>query len=186
MWVLGRSQCHSDELRPHGFIRVLNWEPLPFMLYHLPPGSFLVLSPFINHSNCLADFMLQSCVQLTAISFFRSLQRSISPVDQELLEKKYTTVVGWIVNPGKNTQNLCVVLIICVLMNLLASSSTISDGGKKCCPSLCFEWRHGFPLPLPSPFFFFFAIPLLSGCLNFNPELFNMLANLENNKLFQV
>lgn len=134
-WVLGQSQCHSDELRPHGFIRALNWVPL---LYHLPPGSFLVLSPFINHSSCLSDFMLQSCVQLTAISFFRSLQRSISPVDQELLEKKYTTVVRWIVNPGKNTQNLCVVLIICVLMNLLASSSAISDGGKKVLPLFVF------------------------------------------------
>lgn len=77
----------------HGFVRVLNCVSFLFMLFHLPPGSFLVLLPCINHSSCLADFTLQSCVQLTAVSFFRSLQRSIPPVDQELLEKKYTTVV---------------------------------------------------------------------------------------------
>lgn len=92
-WVLGQSQCHSCVLRPVASLGSLIVLPLPFTLYHLPPVSFLVLSPFINHSSCLADFILQSCVQLTAISFFRSLQRSIPPVNQELLEKKYPTVV---------------------------------------------------------------------------------------------
>lgn len=93
------------------------------------PSSF----PFINHSS-LADFILQSCVQLTAISFFRSLQRSIPPVDQELLEEKYTTVVMQIVNPGENTQNQLCAVLLCVLMNLLTLLSTISDGGKEVLP----------------------------------------------------
>lgn len=83
---------------------------------------------------------------------------------------------------GENIQNpLCAVLIICGVMNLL---STICKGGKKCCRSFFLNGDMHFLCV----FFFnlFFTILVLSGNQNFNPELFNMLAKLENNKLFEV
>lgn len=52
-------------------------------------------------------------------------------------------------------------------------------------PLLFFEWRHALPLCI-FLIYLFFTILLLSGNQNFNPELFNMLAKLENNKLFEV